>query len=266
MPYYTFNIGQPHIDPWWLRNRKLGIITAGFSGEAGDRGDVILHQMNEGDWVIAYSNGHGFVGAGRVGPGDTYQLMSENELPPDWETTHRHRRQVDWVYAVDTLTQAIPANDVDRQAPRQTKELLPEHVGLQLLQLLRMRSQTAISTETISTFTRAFTNQVEESLRLGSEGRRERLRLAPKKPERVQVIAYEFLRNPDVVAEVLCRAKGICESCSKPAPFNRRRDGSPYLEVHHKIQLSFGGEDSVENAIALCPNCHRKSHYGAEAN
>ncbi|MEY8786001.1 HNH endonuclease [Citrobacter freundii] len=23
------------------------------------------------------------------------------------------------------------------------------------------------------------------------------------------------------------------------------------------------GEDSVENAIALCPNCHREAHYGA---
>ena len=23
-----------------------------------------------------------------------------------------------------------------------------------------------------------------------------------------------------------------------------------------------GGPDTVENAIALCPNCHRKQHYG----
>jgi 5-methylcytosine-specific restriction protein A len=34
------------------------------------------------------------------------------------------------------------------------------------------------------------------------------------------------------------------------------------LEVHHKKQLSEGGEDTVENAIALCPNCHREAHYG----
>ncbi|OOL15317.1 hypothetical protein BXQ27_32765, partial [Klebsiella aerogenes] len=26
--------------------------------------------------------------------------------------------------------------------------------------------------------------------------------------------------------------------------------------------LSNGGEDSVENAIALCPNCHRQAHFG----
>lgn len=33
-------------------------------------------------------------------------------------------------------------------------------------------------------------------------------------------------------------------------------------EVHHKVPLSAGGDDTVENAIALCPNCHRKAHFG----
>lgn len=57
-------------------------------------------------------------------------------------------------------------------------------------------------------------------------------------------------------------AKGICERCRKPAPFIRDNDNSPYLEVHHKIPLADGGDDTVENAIALCPNCHRQAHYG----
>ncbi len=39
-------------------------------------------------------------------------------------------------------------------------------------------------------------------------------------------------------------------------------DKTPYLEVHHRIPLAKKGEDTVANAIALCPNCHRKSHYG----
>ncbi|MGB4922720.1 MAG: HNH endonuclease signature motif containing protein, partial [Candidatus Nitrotoga sp.] len=38
----------------------------------------------------------------------------------------------------------------------------------------------------------------------------------------------------------------------------------PYLEVHHKMQLAKGGEDTVENALGLCPNCHRYSHFGLE--
>lgn len=34
----------------------------------------------------------------------------------------------------------------------------------------------------------------------------------------------------------------------------------PYLESHHIIWLAAGGADSVDNTIALCPNCHRKMH------
>lgn len=48
-------------------------------------------------------------------------------------------------------------------------------------------------------------------------------------------IVYD--RSPYVVAEVLARAQGHCERCGKPAPFMRRTDGSPYLEVHHCRRL-----------------------------
>ena len=96
-------------------------------------------------------------------------------------------------------------------------------------------------------------------------GRAERLKTASKKPKRIQVLTQQFIRNPDVVAEVLDRAKGVCEICSQAAPFRRLRDNSPYLEVHHCIPLAQGGDDSVENAKALCPNCHRRQHYGHKA-
>jgi 5-methylcytosine-specific restriction enzyme A len=92
--------------------------------------------------------------------------------------------------------------------------------------------------------------------------RQARLATAPKASERIATWTYAFLRNPDVVAQVLLRAKGTCESCRSNAPFVRRSNGTPYLEVHHKIQLAAGGEDTVENALALCPNCHRKAHHG----
>ena len=54
-------------------------------------------------------------------------------------------------------------------------------------------------------------------------------------------------------------AKGICNLCGKPAPF-KKKDGSPYLETHHVIWLSKGGADSIDNTVALCPNCHKKMH------
>jgi 5-methylcytosine-specific restriction protein A len=28
------------------------------------------------------------------------------------------------------------------------------------------------------------------------------------------------------------------------------------------VMLAEGGEDTVENALALCPNCHRRLHFG----
>lgn len=92
--------------------------------------------------------------------------------------------------------------------------------------------------------------------------RRLRLQTAKKNPESIVATTTVYVRNPDVVAEVLSRANGQCESCRSPAPFNRKADGSPYLEVHHVKQLSKGGQDSVENALALCPNCHRREHFG----
>ena len=38
------------------------------------------------------------------------------------------------------------------------------------------------------------------------------------------------------------------------------KDGSPYLEPHHIVWLSRGGEDTPSNTVALCPNCHRRMH------
>ena len=109
---------------------------------------------------------------------------------------------------------------------------------------------------------RKFQSEVSLSLSGNTEERKLRLAAACKTPKVRVVSVTVFERNPDVVAEVLLRAKGFCENCSSAAPFNRRKDNTPYLEVHHKKRLADGGEDTIENAIALCPNCHRKMHFG----
>jgi 5-methylcytosine-specific restriction enzyme A len=88
-----------------------------------------------------------------------------------------------------------------------------------------------------------------------------RLKLAPKIPEKVVALSTAFKRNADVIAFVLKRAKGKCELCGLDAPFQRLND-TPYLEVHHWITLADGGEDTVNNAGALCPNCHKNAHFG----
>lgn len=110
-----------------------------------------------------------------------------------------------------------------------------------------------------------FDNAVNESIKSEPAERKSRLKSAPKKPEKITIVSTGYKRNPDVVAEVLLRANGKCECCKLSAPFNRAKDGTPYLEVHHKVLLSENGEDTVENAIAICPNCHRKKHFGVKS-
>lgn len=85
------------------------------------------------------------------------------------------------------------------------------------------------------------------------------------KPRSTLVERREFQRNANVVAHVLLRSRGNCEFCSQKAPFTRA-DGVPYLEVHHVKRLADGGPDCIENAVALCPNCHRRLHFGARTS
>lgn len=114
----------------------------------------------------------------------------------------------------------------------------------------------------LGVITEEFARKVDTSAADTPDARLARLRAAVSRPAKVRVTTEIYVRNPDVVAEALYRAQGRCGRCGEPAPFHRSRDGTPYLEVHHKKQLKDGGDDTVENAIALCPNCHRHQHYG----
>ena len=68
-----------------------------------------------------------------------------------------------------------------------------------------------------------------------------------------------YIRSAEVVKETRNRANGLCQLCNQSAPFMDKK-GNPYLEVHHIIWLSRGGEDSTNNTVALCPNCHTRMH------
>jgi 5-methylcytosine-specific restriction protein A len=112
-------------------------------------------------------------------------------------------------------------------------------------------------------YTEEFNKKVERSLADTSELRAARLKVNENKlPRKLVVSNVVFERDPDVVAEALSKAKGVCDECLNPAPFKRKKNGRPYLEVHHVVPLSKGGHDSISNAVALCPNCHRKAHFG----
>lgn len=85
-----------------------------------------------------------------------------------------------------------------------------------------------------------------------------------EKPVATLTSITQFSRDPSVKAWVLKEANGVCECCDTNAPF-LGTDGTPFLEVHHVRKLADQGSDTVSNAVALCPNCHKELHYGQQA-
>lgn len=77
--------------------------------------------------------------------------------------------------------------------------------------------------------------------------------------------AITYQRSEAVRAYVLRRADGICEACKEPAPF-KTRAGRAYLEPHHLRRVADGGPDHPRWVAAICPNCHREAHYGANGD
>ncbi len=132
----------------------------------------------------------------------------------------------------------------------------------ELRELGRRTIDEADQIETLDRVQYDLAHEVAASQKLPSETRAAELSKYPSQPRSRFVATRVFNRNPHVIATVLERAKGICEQCGSVAPFRRSATGEPYLEVHHVVQLAHGGEDTVANARALCPNCHRFEHYG----
>ncbi|KAB2876384.1 MAG: HNH endonuclease [Burkholderiaceae bacterium] len=69
-------------------------------------------------------------------------------------------------------------------------------------------------------------------------------------------------RSAAVRARVLARSEGRCELCARPGFLTAA--GSIYLETHHVLPLAEDGPDHESNVVALCPEDHRRAHYGAE--
>ena len=111
---------------------------------------------------------------------------------------------------------------------------------------------------------KTFEDELVTVANMTADDRKARLAKFDGIPKIITVTTQVFSRNALVVYEALRIANGNCQACGNPAPFARQSDESPYLEVHHRIRLADGGRDKVENAEALCPNCHRAKHFGKQ--
>lgn len=103
---------------------------------------------------------------------------------------------------------------------------------------------------------------VHQTKKISDERLVELSKKQPRQPCKIETTASVYLRNPYLAELVKRQAQGVCQDCKKPAPFVSKKTGAPYLEVHHILPLAEGGLDSRENVLALCPNCHKKRHYG----
>ena len=105
----------------------------------------------------------------------------------------------------------------------------------------------------------AFEQKIRQAKKLSDKELRRRAETSLPKPGNRSVISKQYERNPWVSEYAKRRAGGKCQLCKNDAPFSNTK-GEPFLETHHIIWLSQGGDDSLVNTVALCPNCHRKMH------
>lgn len=84
----------------------------------------------------------------------------------------------------------------------------------------------------------------------------------PEPADRREVAGSTFARSGEVRRSALLRAAGVCEHCQ--APGFKTESGAVYLETHHVIPLGEGGPDVEWNVVSLCPNDHRRAHYGKD--
>lgn len=138
----------------------------------------------------------------------------------------------------------VPAKNVGSGVKDRLRELLVEH-GIAELSMYQATADLDVLETSVSNLRTATIPAVP---------------LGTFRPQKLQTMTSIFYRDPAVKAWILQESGGFCEGCEAPAPFNGS-DDLPFLEVHHVVPLSHSGSDTVLNAVALCPNCHRRCHF-----
>lgn len=77
-------------------------------------------------------------------------------------------------------------------------------------------------------------------------------------PERFRVEQSHVRRDPAVRKKVVERAKNGCERSG----CDDKRKYPGFLDVHHILGIE--ASDRVWTCVALCPNCHRESHFSPD--
>lgn len=248
MRYHLFNIGSPRTDAWWHRHIDESFISAGFDNKP-ERGEKTLKSMAAGDCVLAYANKHGVLGLGVVGNEETYRFITDDSLPADFESTHRHFRAVEWQIHVADLTDAVPYPQLNLNGPpRNTRiELEPENAR-RIVELLAAnpRANSNIFPSEI-TATGLYTEGAVET-----------------------VLVNRFERNLKARAACIQHWGVACFCCGMDFKAVYGEVGDGFIHVHHLRPLSEIGVnycvDPVNDLRPVCPNCHAMLHRNPAAS
>lgn len=228
----------------WLR-RKI-ILTC---GEAKYKD--ALERIPKGARVLVYVNGIGVVAAGETTSDDVLDVKPPETVNPS-EPVEYHK-PVCWM--LDLRSDPINWDELIKllgQGPLQAVQEV--HSGKDDL-LHHLALLEAAPTSDTGTY-----------LRVASELRNYGPVARPAgipTPVRTTAQSTQYNRDPKVRAWTLQRAQGRCELCVQLATFVDKHH-VPYLESHHITMLSDGGADTPQNTAALCANCHRELHVGAD--
>lgn len=165
--------------------------------------------------------------------------------------------------SIEFRMQNISATLYDLRMPRIAGYLPAKNVGSSVKERIRLALQNQGITDLLNYVPTA--SERELSARV-SALLSQPMKSVPQgaiRPEQVSVSSMRYVRDPAIKAWVLEEANGTCEGCMQPAPFVDD-NGNDYLEVHHLMPLASHGSDRTSNAIALCPNCHRRCHYSKD--
>lgn len=111
--------------------------------------------------------------------------------------------------------------------------------------------------ETVHSVTHELTEQEISKLSNKELARYAAVKNLNKEPKTTETVVY--YRDPYLKQMVKRIADGKCQCCGNNGPFLDKQ-GEPYLEAHHVERLADGGKDTMDNMVAVCPNCHRKIH------
>lgn len=203
--------------------------------------------VQPGDDVVIYVVGYGFYA--------TATIKTFSKPRTDWPNRYGAA-----LTAINLLEPAISLGTILKKIPELTWAKYPRSITTPTLEIANEIKK--LVQRRLKKDARDLVDSGLSNLNLGDLRKLAILKSRPSAPLKEQKIHYR-IRTEAIRLYVLGRAKGICEGCKMPAPFQGK--SGPYLEPHHTLRLADDGPDHPKHVIALCPNCHRKTHYSTDA-